>query len=80
MSEFFVYPEDLSDVEESTSTSKTTSPSYSESNYSFSQDVQTIIKTEIKSKLINNKPAETKSAEIPSDDSKTDKQISFQKQ
>ena len=78
MSEFFVYPEDLSDVEESSS--KTTSPSYSESNYSFSQDVQTIIKTEIKSKLINNKSAETKSAEIPSDDSKTDTQISFQKQ
>ena len=78
MSEFFVYPEDLSDVEESSS--KTTSPSYCESNYSFSQDVQTIIKTEIKSKLINNKSAETKSAEILSNDSKTDKQISFQKQ
>ena len=77
MSEFFVYPEDLSDVEESSST---TSTSYSESNYSFSQDVQTIIENEIKSKLINNKPAETKSSEIPSDDSKTDKQINLQKQ
>lgn len=78
MSEFFVYPEDLSDVEDSSS--KTTSQYYSESNYSFSQELHKIIENEIKSKLINNKPAETKSAEIPSDDSKTDKQINLQKQ
>jgi hypothetical protein len=72
MSEFFVYPEDLSDVEDSSSTTYT-SPS-------FSQELHKIIENEIKSKLINNKPAETKSAEIPSDDSKTDKQINLQKQ
>ena len=70
MSEFFVYPEDLSDVEESTSTS--TSPSFNQENYSFNQELCKIIENEIKSKIT--KPSETKS-----DDSKRDTQVSISK-
>ena len=54
MSEFFVYPEDLSDVEESTYTSKSTSsPSFNQENYSFNQELFTIVENEIKSKKTN---------------------------
>ena len=79
MSEFFVYPEDLSDNEETTFTSTTTSPSFSEENYSFNQELCKIIENEIKSKLNTNKLAE-KSIEIKTNDSKRDTQVSSSKQ
>ena len=60
MSEFFVYPEDLSDVEESSSTATSLNyQSFSEENYSFNQEVRTIIENEINN-LKNNKSSETK--------------------
>ena len=75
MSEFFVYPEDLSDVEESTYTSKSTStsPSFNQENYSFNQELCKIIENEIKSKI-------TKSSETKTDDSKRNTQVSISKQ
>ena len=76
MSEFFVYPEDLSDNEETTFTSTSTSPSFSEENYSFNQELCKIIENEIKSKLKTNKLAE-KPIEIKTNDSKTDTQVSI---
>ena len=78
MSEFFVYPEDLSDVEESTSTSTSTSPSFNQENYSFNQELCKIIENEIKSKLNTNKLAE-KPIEIEINDSKGDTQVSLSK-
>ena len=76
MSEFFVYPEDLSDNEETTTTS--ISPSFSQENYSFNQELCKIIENEIKSKLKTNKLAE-KPIETKSDDSKRDTQVSISK-
>lgn len=52
MSEFFVYPEDLSDVEEPTSTL----PSFSEENFSLNQELRTIVENEINN-LKTNKSA-----------------------
>ena len=78
MSEFFVYPEDLSDNEETTFTSTSSSPSFSEENYSFNQELCKIIENEIKSKLNTNKLAK-KPIETKSDDSKRDTQVSLSK-
>ena len=76
MSEFFVYPEDLSDNEETTTTS--ISPSFSQENYSFNQELCKIIENEIKSKLNTNKLAE-KPTEIKTNNSKGDTQVSLSK-
>ena len=78
MSEFFVYPEDLSDNEETTFTSTSTSPSFSEENYSFNQELCKIIENEIKSKLKTNKLVE-KPTQIETNDSKGDTQVSLSK-
>ena len=78
MSEFFVYPEDLSDNEETTLTSTSTSPSFSEENYSFNQELCKIIENEIKSKLKTNKLDENPT-EIKTNNSKGDTQVSLSK-
>ena len=79
MSEFFVYPEDLSDVEE-TVTTTLRAPSFSEENYSFNQELRTIVENEINN-LKTNKSAHANTltntiTNTNTNDSKRDTQVS----
>lgn len=80
MSEFFVYPEDLSDNEETTFTSTSTSPSFSEENYSFNQELRTIVENEINNLKTNKSNQANTLTNTNTNDSKRDTQVSSLKQ